>query len=175
MLINKVIIFNLVNFCFLNVARQMNWYLDDLKLHSFISLRTTKTSTNCLNYTIYQLFTRSCRIWNVPSQVTIRNQFLQEKVNWSFNTMSRVKTQLRLGTNCSAIKTWKHTWRQSRAVTTMREDLLWHANSKGKKYFSADTLFAASSLGKGRAEEELPVSESASLSSFLISSEIKRW
>lgn len=41
--------------------------------------------------------------------------------------------------------------RQSSAVTTMRGVLLWHANSNGRKYFSAFNALVESFFGNGKA------------------------
>lgn len=63
-----------------------------------------------------------------------------------------------------------HTWRQSSAVTTILAALLWHANSNGRKYFSAVMTLASSFFGNGKADDEFGPSWPPSFSSFRISS-----
>lgn len=62
------------------------------------------------------------------------------------------------------------TCKQSKAVTTIFGDLLWHASSKGWKYFSA-TIMVELSLGNGSAED-VSSDGPPCLISFWISSEI---
>lgn len=89
------------------------------------------------------------------------------------------KNQMYLQQICNIYKylfiTCKFTCKQSRAVTTILDALLWQANSNGKKYFSAVTILLESSFGRGSADEEgiLP-SLSPSLISFRISSVKKK-
>lgn len=45
-------------------------------------------------------------------------------------------------------------WRQSSAVTTILDALLWQANSNGRKYFSAVMMLDASFFGSGRVPDE---------------------
>ena len=52
------------------------------------------------------------------------------------------------------LETGSCTWRQSRAVTTIRGHLDWQASSNGKKYLSA-SIYGCFPFGGGSADEGL--------------------